>query len=172
MLFSKVNKNNNPVRCLSIPHARIVALIVSGIAPVCVNAQTPAELIAQADQFADQSDWQKAGPLYAKAEAEYHRTGDTRNELYAKLGRLHRDLEKGSYSTVRTEVVNALAIPVAQNDPALTNPRTRPAGQHRSEYQHRRSSRGLERGPRNRIKDRRSEMGEPRKRRIGTGSGR
>ena len=119
MLFSKVNKTNNPVRCISGPRAQIVALIVSGIVPMCVNAQTPAELIAQADKFGDRSEWQKAGPLYAKAEAEYHRTGDARNEMYAKLGRLHRDLENGSYSSVRAEVVNALAIPVAQNDPAL-----------------------------------------------------
>ncbi len=119
MLFSKVNKTNNPVRCVSRPHAQIVALIVSGIVPMYVNAQTPAELVAQADQFGDRSDWQNAGPLYAKAEAEYHRTGDARNEMYAKLGRLHRDLENGSYSSVRADVVNALAMPVAQNDPAL-----------------------------------------------------
>jgi hypothetical protein len=119
MLFSKVNKINNPGRRVSGPHAQIVALIVSGIVPMCVNAQTPAELVAQADQFGDRSDSQNAGPLYAKAEAEYRRTGDARNEMYAKLGRLHRDLENGSYSSVRAEVANALAMPVAQNDPAL-----------------------------------------------------
>ena len=36
MLFPKVNKINNPVRCASGPHARIVALIISGLAPMCV----------------------------------------------------------------------------------------------------------------------------------------
>jgi hypothetical protein len=66
--------------------------------------------------FADQGNWYSAGPLYAKAETEYHRTGDARNELYAKFGRLHRDVESGSYRTVRAEVTNALGSPAAQAD--------------------------------------------------------
>jgi tetratricopeptide (TPR) repeat protein len=119
MLFSKANRINNPDRCASRTRAQILALIIFGLAQMCLNAQTPAELIAQADQFGDRSEWQKAGPLYAKAEIAYHRTGDARNEMYAKLGRLHRDLENGSYSSLRAEVVIALATPVAQNDPAL-----------------------------------------------------
>ena len=60
-----------------------------------------------------------AGPLYAKAEAEFHRTGDARNELYAKSGRLHRDLEDGSYKTVRAEVLRLLANPRTKSDPLL-----------------------------------------------------
>ena len=104
-----------PARC-----ARIVVIIVAGFAPMCVDAQSPAELIAQADQLGDRSEWRNAGPFYAKAEAEYHRTGDARNELYAKLGRLHRDLEDGSYrlSPCRGRK-RLLANPLTQNDPLL-----------------------------------------------------
>ena len=86
---------------------------------MCVNAQSANELMTRADQLGDRSDWHNAGPLYAKAEAEYHRSGDARNELYAKLGRLHRDLEDGSYRTVRAEVLKLLANPLSQSDPLL-----------------------------------------------------
>jgi len=84
-----------------------------------LRAQSPAELMANADQLGDRSDWRNAAPLYAKAAAEFHRTGDARNELYARLGLLHRDLEDGSYKTVRAEVLRLLANPVAQSDPLL-----------------------------------------------------
>ncbi|HTU45374.1 MAG TPA: CHAT domain-containing protein [Bryobacteraceae bacterium] len=86
---------------------------------MCVQAQSPAELMAKADQLGDRSDWRNAAPLYAKAAAEFHRTGDARNELYAKLGLLHRDLEDGSYKAVRAEVLRLLANPLSQSDPLL-----------------------------------------------------
>ena len=119
MQSSKSNQNNvvfqyAPARC-----ARFLVIFVAGFAPMCVDAQSPAELMANADQLGDRSDWRNAGPLYAKAEAEFHRTGDARNELYAKLGRLHRDLEDGSYKTVRAEVLRLLANPLTQSDPLL-----------------------------------------------------
>jgi len=119
MQSSKSNQSNvvfqyTPARC-----ARFLVIVVAGFAPMCVDAQSPAELMAKADQLGDRSDWRHAGPLYAKAEAEFHRTGDARNELYAKLGRLHRDLEDGSYKTVRAEVLRLLANPLTQSDPLL-----------------------------------------------------
>ena len=119
MQSSKSNQSNvvfqyTPARC-----ARFLVIVVAGFAPMCVDAQSPAELMANADQLGDRSDWRNAGPLYAKAEAEFHRTGDARNELYAKLGRLHRDLEDGSYKTVRAEVLRLLANPLTQSDPLL-----------------------------------------------------
>lgn len=119
MQSSKSNQSNvvpqyTPARC-----ARFLVIVVAGFAPMCVDAQSPAELMANADQLGDRSDWRNAGPLYAKAEAEFHRTGEARNELYAKLGRLHRDLEDGSYKTVRAEVLRLLANPLTQSDPLL-----------------------------------------------------
>src|SRR5882757_413043 len=92
------------------------AIIAAGLSALCVYAQSPTELLAQADRLGDRSDWRSAGPLYAKAEAAYRSSGDVRNELYARIGRLHRDLADGSYRTVRAEVVKVLANPVAQND--------------------------------------------------------
>jgi len=92
------------------------AIIAAGLSALCVYAQSPTELLAQADRLGDRSDWRSAGPLYAKAEAAYRSSGDVRNELYARIGRLHRDLADGSYRTVRAEVVKVLANPLAQND--------------------------------------------------------
>jgi CHAT domain-containing protein len=119
MLSHKSNHSNSAVRRASAYNAQLVVIVVIGISPMCVKAQSANELMTRADQLGDRSDWHNAGPLYAKAEAEYHRSGDARNELYAKLGRLHRDLEDGSYRTVRAEVLKLLANPLSQSDPLL-----------------------------------------------------
>lgn len=119
MLFSKLNQSNNTPRAQSARTGCTVMLIAAGLSPWCVHAQTAPELLSQADRLADQSNWHSAGPLYAKAEAQYRRAGDLRNELYAKFGCLHREVEEGSYRTVRAEVLKALVSPAAQNDPSL-----------------------------------------------------
>ena len=112
MFFAKTNQANSAA-------IRITAVIVAGLSTLSAYAQSPDELVMQADQLGERSDWRSAGPLFAKAEAEYRAKGDVRNELYAKLGRLHRDLRDGSYKAVRVEVVKLLANPVALIDPAL-----------------------------------------------------
>jgi hypothetical protein len=119
MQSSKSNQSNGVCQHTPARRARFLVIVVAGLAPMCVDAQSPAELMANADRLGDRSDWRNAGPLYAKAEAEFHRTGAARNELYAKLGRLHRDLEDGSYKTVRAEVLRLLVNPLTQSDPLL-----------------------------------------------------
>ena len=84
-----------------------------------VHAQSAPELLAQADKLADQGNWFRAGPLYARAEAGFHKRGDTRNELYARFGRLHRNVEEGSYRAVRIEAARLLAEPTVENDSQL-----------------------------------------------------
>ena len=96
MVFSKDNKTINSFRSTAVRNVGMFVLINPGFAPICAHDQTAADLLSQADHFAHQGDWYDAGPLYAKAEAEFRRTGDNRNELYAKFGRLHRDVESGS----------------------------------------------------------------------------
>ena len=74
MQSSKSNQSNavfqyTPARC-----ARFLVIIAGRrFAPMCVDAQSPAEFMAHADHLGDRSDWHNAGPLYAKAEAEFHR---------------------------------------------------------------------------------------------------
>src|SRR5689334_15921504 len=97
MLFRKPNKNNGAGSDIVV--SRFVRLGFSSLVlfAMCAHAQSPEELIAQADQLAERSDWHDAGPLYARAEVAYRNAGDSKNEMYAKFGRLHRDLEDGSY---------------------------------------------------------------------------
>ena len=95
MFVAKTNQANSAA-------IRITAVILSVLSTLSAYGQSPAELILQADQLGERSDWRKAGPLFAKAEAEYRAKGDVRNELYAKLGRLHRDLRDGLYRDVQT----------------------------------------------------------------------
>src|SRR5271165_2891629 len=90
-------------------------MIAAGImALTCLHAQTASELLSQADRLAEQGNWFGAGPLYAKAEKECQRTGDRRNELYARFGRLHREAESGSYRATRAQVVRDITDPVVE----------------------------------------------------------
>jgi CHAT domain-containing protein len=85
----------------------------------CATAADPEALLARADHLVEIGNSIKARPLYAEAEREFHARGDRRNELYAKFGRLHHDVETGSYSAAALEVEQDLKNPVVQNDPAL-----------------------------------------------------
>ncbi len=77
------------------------------------------DLLRTADRLADAGNWAAAREPYAQAEQLFRAQGDKRNELYAKFGRLHRDVEAGSYSQVLREVQADLSNPVVQKDPSL-----------------------------------------------------
>jgi hypothetical protein len=51
----------------------------------------PTRLIEKADRLAWLYNWYLAGPLYAEAEKLYEQAGDSRNELFAKIGRLRSE---------------------------------------------------------------------------------
>jgi len=87
--------------------------------PLSLCAADPQQTLATADRYADAGNWVKARDFYAQAEQEFRAQDDSRNELYAKFGRLHRDVEAGSYSRVAEEVEADLKKPVVQNDPDL-----------------------------------------------------
>jgi hypothetical protein len=89
------------------------------VASTSGHAQAPSELLSEADRLADQGNWFRAAPLYAKAEKEFQRAGDRRNELYAKFGRLHGDTEAGLYRATRAQVVLDLTDPLVEGDPQL-----------------------------------------------------
>jgi CHAT domain-containing protein len=83
------------------------------------QAQTAIELLAQAEKLAEQGDRYRAGPLFAKAEADFHAAGNTSQEFYAKFGRLHAESDHGNYKAVQAQIEQAMANPVVQNDPQL-----------------------------------------------------
>ena len=94
-------------------------VLIGLLSPTGLRAQTADETRRRAERFGEQGDWYSAGALYAQAEAEYRQAGDLRNELYAKFGRLRREVAAGSYRAVRAEVVQDLAKPIVAGDPQL-----------------------------------------------------
>ncbi len=83
------------------------------------KAADPDALLARADHLVEIGNSVKARPLYAEAEREFDARGETRKELYAKFGRLHRDVETGPYAAAAQEVERDLHNPVVQSDPIL-----------------------------------------------------
>lgn len=101
------------------PQQFLGVLILCSVTAQSASAQDPAALLAKADAFAHQGNWYKAAPLYADAESAFQRKGDLRNALYAKFGRLHRDVERGAYRAVHAEVSHDLLNPSVAGDPLL-----------------------------------------------------
>jgi CHAT domain-containing protein len=98
---------------------KFTVLVFMGLPAGQALAQDPHEILSQADHFADLGNGNKARDLYARAERDFHARGDTRNELDAKFGRLHRDVESGSYAVVLSQIETDLKRTVVENDPAL-----------------------------------------------------
>ena len=90
-----------------------------------VTAQTrpsdanPKRLIEKADRLAWLYNWYMAGPLYGEAEKLYEQAGDSRNALYAKIGRLRSEWEAMSFPEVSEYLASELDSPLAQNDAQL-----------------------------------------------------
>jgi len=98
------------------PHLLLLVVAVSACA---ANAADPDALLARADHLVEIGNSVKARPLYAEAEQEFHARGDRKKELYAKFGRLQRDIQTGSYAVAAQEVEHDLHNPVVQSDPML-----------------------------------------------------
>src|SRR5579883_1375390 len=105
------------IRMLSCPRGVWCALVfLSGHSAI---AEDPAALLERAERLSAVGNWRAARPLYAEAEAAFRARGDRRDELAAKFGRLHSDVESGSYAAVREEVERDLLDPVVHTDPIL-----------------------------------------------------
>ena len=68
-------------------------LIAIQISPAVFAQDDNAEaVLAVADRLAWLKNWQRAEPLFARAEQMFKERGDRRNELYARIGRLRGQL--------------------------------------------------------------------------------
>ena len=95
----------------------------AGCAPLAPQSRppesNPKRLIEKADRLAWLYNWYLAGPIYAEAEIQFERAGDSRNALYAKIGRLRSEWESMSFPEVSEYLATALESPLVQNDPQL-----------------------------------------------------
>ena len=86
------------------PLRKIIGLIAAALLTAAsLIAQSPADLLAQADELAVHGKSSKAQPLYLQAETEFLNAGDSRNEMYAKFGILKYNVQLGSYTASRED---------------------------------------------------------------------
>src|SRR5206468_3137181 len=82
-------------------------------------SKNPEILLAEANRLAWLFNSPKAEPLYIRAEELFKERGDTRNEIYARVGRIRAQAETTSWVDVSELLGQQLNIPVVKNDPEL-----------------------------------------------------
>src|SRR6266487_6228624 len=101
-----------------------VGLFLSGAICIFAHAQTTADdpdvLLKQALRYGDLYNWADAASLFTQAEQLYSARGDSRNALYAHLGRLRSTMEQLSLQEVSEELGTELdKNPLLQSDNEL-----------------------------------------------------
>jgi hypothetical protein len=90
----------------------------TGISPRAVNdpetSRDPKALLAEATHLYWLSNGPKAAPLFARAEKLFAAEGDSRNELYAKVGRLRSQAEQMSFVDLSRILNEQLQTPIVQ----------------------------------------------------------
>src|SRR5437867_9486653 len=82
-------------------------------------SKNPEILLAEANRLAWLFNWPKAGPLYVRAEELFKERGDTRNEIYARVGRIRAQSETMSWVDVSQRLGQQLGLPIAKSDQKL-----------------------------------------------------
>lgn len=83
------------------------------------SLQDPERLLAQANHLSWLFNWPKAEPLYARAEEMFKKSGDKRDEIYARVGEIRARSETMSYTDVSEMIGRELSDPVVKSDPRL-----------------------------------------------------
>jgi CHAT domain-containing protein len=83
------------------------------------SSKNPEILLTEAKRLAWLFNSPKAGPLYVRAEELFKERGDTRNEIYARVGRIRAQSETMSWVDVSQMLGQQLNIPLVKNDPEL-----------------------------------------------------
>jgi CHAT domain-containing protein len=84
-----------------------------------INSSNPNVLLAEANRLAWLFNWPRAEPLYARAEEMFKSKRDTRNEIYARVGRIRAQSETMSYVDVSQMIQKELDEPATKADPEL-----------------------------------------------------
>src|SRR5712692_4613393 len=83
------------------------------------TSTNPQALLTEANRLFWLNNGPKAAPLYAKAENLFANRGDTRNALYAKVGRLRSNAETMSFVELSQFLNEQIQHPMVRNDPSL-----------------------------------------------------
>ena len=82
-------------------------------------ADDPFAILEEADRLAWVKNWTRAEPLFARAEQLFTESGDERNALYARVGRLRGQLPRLSILETSNQLAELLEDPLVQNDAEL-----------------------------------------------------
>jgi CHAT domain-containing protein len=86
---------------------------------VLLQSTDPQALLATANHFYWLNNGPAAGPLFARAEKLFAAESDSRNELYARVGRLRSQAETMSFVDLSRVLNEQLQNPIVQKDPRL-----------------------------------------------------
>jgi hypothetical protein len=86
---------------------------------VLQQSTDPQALLGIADHFYWLNNGPAAAPLFARAEKLFAAEGDSRNELYAKVGRLRSQAETMSFVDLSRILNDERQTPIVQNDSRL-----------------------------------------------------
>ena len=79
-------------------------------------SKNPEILLEEANRLSWLFNWPKAEPLYIRAEQLFKEKSDTRNEIYARVGRIRAQSETMSFVDVSEMLRQQLDIPVVKTD--------------------------------------------------------
>jgi CHAT domain-containing protein len=82
-------------------------------------SSNPEILLTEANRLAWLFNWPRAEPLYIRAEQLFKDKGDTRNEVYSRVGRIRAQSETMSWVDVSEMLGKQLEIPVVKSDQRL-----------------------------------------------------
>jgi|ERR1700722_19035763 len=82
-------------------------------------SSNPEILLKEANRLAWLFNWPKAEPLYIRAEQLFKCKGDTRNEVYSRVGRIRAQSETMSWVDVSEILGKELDLPIAKSDQKL-----------------------------------------------------
>lgn len=97
----------------------VVALLASLAGPSLLAAQGVSSLLEDAERRAWLTDWSSATPLYAEAERLARASGDERNAVFAKFGRLRGQMQTQQLQRISEEIAVDLARPLVASDQRL-----------------------------------------------------
>jgi len=82
-------------------------------------SRNPEFLLEEANRLSWRFNWPKAEPLYIRAEDLFRAKGDTRNEIYARVGRIRAQSETMSWAEVSNVLGQQLDLPIVKADSRL-----------------------------------------------------
>jgi tetratricopeptide (TPR) repeat protein len=108
------------MKFLNVFNARLPLLFtIGGTLVLAQDRPSGAQLLQQADRFADLYNWTAAEPLYSSAENQSSKERNPRNVLYAHVGFLRATMETRSLRELSSYLATQLQRPLVKSDPGL-----------------------------------------------------